>query len=222
MVLRQIDLIKTIYWNFRLFKFSDAVVLPLILGHHTRIDLKRGDIVLPDNIYRGIITFGIGGSSDLYYFESRKNYLGVKNKGKIIFKGKAHFATHTSCYSCGGNIVFGDKFSSNVGCKFSSINGISIGDECLLGGNVVIRDSDGHRVYEINKGDQQFHSSDAPIEIGNHVWITNNVTVLKGVSIKDGSIVALGSVVSKSISKENCIVAGIPSKIIRENVSWIR
>ena len=57
------------------------------------------------------------------------------------------------------------------------------------------------------------------IKIGNHVWIGANVTILKGVSIGDGSIVAAGSVVTKSIP-EACLAAGVPAKVIKENVQW--
>ncbi|OGT51115.1 MAG: hypothetical protein A3E84_04705 [Gammaproteobacteria bacterium RIFCSPHIGHO2_12_FULL_42_13] len=47
------------------------------------------------------------------------------------------------------------------------------------------------------------------------------VTILKGVTIGNGSIVAANSVVTKSIP-ENCIAAGNPAKVIRTNIHWER
>ena len=59
-----------------------------------------------------------------------------------------------------------------------------------------------------------------PIHIGENVWIASNVFVLKGSTILDNSIVALGAVVCKKFEKENVLIACNPSKIIKENVSW--
>lgn len=222
MLINQVDFFKTLYFNLKLFKLSDALKFPLIIGKRTKVELKRGDIILPDKISLGLISFGIGGSSDLYYFESKRNYLGVKNGGTIIFKGKAHFAVHTSCYSAGGKIIFGEKFSSNVGCKFSSIKGIEFGNECLLGGNVIIRDSDGHKVFDMYCKQERYHISEKEIKIGNHVWIGNQVSILKGVVINEGCIIGYGTILTKSIKENNCLIGGVPGSVLRNNISWKR
>jgi acetyltransferase-like isoleucine patch superfamily enzyme len=52
------------------------------------------------------------------------------------------------------------------------------------------------------------------ITIGNDVWIGANVTVLRGVKIGTGAIVAAGSVVTKSVPPY-AIVGGLPAKVIR-------
>ena len=46
-----------------------------------------------------------------------------------------------------------------------------------------------------------------------------NATILKGVTIGDGAIVAAGAVVTKDVPPK-CIVAGVPARIIRENIDW--
>lgn len=58
-----------------------------------------------------------------------------------------------------------------------------------------------------------------PIVIGNKVWIGTNVTVLKGVKIGDGCVIAAGSLVTKDIPA-NCLAGGVPAKVIKENVKW--
>ena len=57
------------------------------------------------------------------------------------------------------------------------------------------------------------------IEIGNKVWIATGAMILPGVKIGDGAIVAAGAVVTKDVP-ERCMVAGIPAKVIKENVEW--
>jgi acetyltransferase-like isoleucine patch superfamily enzyme len=46
-----------------------------------------------------------------------------------------------------------------------------------------------------------------------------NVTILKGVHIGDGAIIAAGSVVTRDVPK-HCLFGGVPARLIKENVSW--
>lgn len=90
---------------------------------------------------------------------------------------------------------------------------IEIGRDCAIGRDVVIRSYDGHSILE--KG----YNISLPIKIGNHVWIGQGATILKGVTIGDGSIVASGAIVTKDVPPHS-IVAGVPAKVIRENINW--
>lgn len=58
-----------------------------------------------------------------------------------------------------------------------------------------------------------------PVEIGNNVWIGVGATILKGVTIGDGAIIAAGSVVTKDIPAR-CLAAGVPAKVIKTDVEW--
>lgn len=61
-------------------------------------------------------------------------------------------------------------------------------------------------------------SRTAPVAIADHVWIASRATILPGVTIKRGSVVATGVVVTKDV-EELSIVGGVPAKVIgkREN-----
>jgi len=90
-------------------------------------------------------------------------------------------------------------------------NKIIIGDDCLIAPFVYIVDSN----HSIRKGiniNQQPNQTEA-ISIGNDVWIASNVTILKGVDIGNGAIVAANSVVNKNIG-DNEIWGGSPAKKI--------
>ena len=52
------------------------------------------------------------------------------------------------------------------------------------------------------------------VKIGNDVWIGSNATILPGVEIQDGAIIAAGSIVTKDVPK-NAVVAGNPARIIK-------
>jgi acetyltransferase-like isoleucine patch superfamily enzyme len=92
----------------------------------------------------------------------------------------------------------------------NSRNGeIYIGKDTIIGPNVVLHT--GNHVF--NRRDlpirKQGHSF-APIHIGEDVWIAANVTILKGVKVGNGAVIAAGSVVTKDV-EPMCIVAGVPA-----------
>ena len=90
-----------------------------------------------------------------------------------------------------------------------------IGTDGAIGWNFQMLDDDLHQILEegnIKRGPE-------PINIGSHVWIGSNVTILKGISIGNNSIIATGSVVTKSVP-ENVLVAGNPAKVIKTEINW--
>ncbi len=88
---------------------------------------------------------------------------------------------------------------------------ITIGENVTIAPGVIIRDSDSHTTKE--------EGNTKEITIGNHVWIGSNAIILKGVTVGDNAIIAAGSVVTKDVP-ENSMVAGVPAKVIKENISW--
>ena len=96
---------------------------------------------------------------------------------------------------------------------------IEIGKDCMFSADIVIMNTDVHRIYDVDTGLKTNQGKE--ISIGNHVWLGIRTTVLKGVSIGDNSIVATGSIVTKDV-KANTIVSGNPAKQIKENKNWSR
>ena len=125
-----------------------------------------------------------------------------KITGKEVDKSFALFPPFNTDY--GKNITFGKNVFLNSGCKFQDQGGITIGH------NVVLATLD-HNTC-VSKRAELFA---APIVIEYNVWIGANATVISGITIGKGSIVAAGAVVTKDVPKYN-IVGGIPAKVIRE------
>lgn len=109
----------------------------------------------------------------------------------------------------GKNITFGKDVFINSGCHFQDQGGITIGDGCLIGHNVVLATINHDLMPENNRKNHY-----APIHIENHVWIGSNATVLPGVTIGDWAVVAAGAVVTKDVP-EQTIVGGVPAKLIK-------
>ncbi len=110
----------------------------------------------------------------------------------------------------GKNIHLGKNVFINAGCKFQDQGGIYIGDDALIGHNVVMA-----TLNHDENPENRANLIAAPINIGNKVWIGSNATILPGVSIGDGAIIAAGAVVTRDV-EENSIVAGVPAKFIRK------
>ncbi len=90
---------------------------------------------------------------------------------------------------------------------------VEIGEDVAIARDVIIRDTDSHEIVAEN------HKVKAPVVIGNHVWIGTRAIIMKGVKIGDGAVIAAGAVVTKDVPPKT-IVAGVPAKVIRENVEW--
>lgn len=110
----------------------------------------------------------------------------------------------------GKNIHLGKNVFINSGCRFQDQGGIYIGDNALIGHNVVMATLN-HEENPKRRG----NLIPAPIKIGNDVWIGSNATILSGVTIGDGAIIAAGAVVTKDVA-ENTVVGGVPARYIRD------
>ena len=101
----------------------------------------------------------------------------------------------------------------NHNLNLSCFESISIGKGVVISENVTLRDSDDHYIVSSLRPMTQ------PITVGDHVWIGMNATILKGVRIGNGAIIAAGAVVTKDVP-ENALVGGVPAQVIKTGVSW--
>ena len=98
---------------------------------------------------------------------------------------------------------------------------VTIGSNCAISRNVSIYASDGHLV--LNKDGQLINDATAAsIFIGNRVWIGQDVRFLKNSGVGNDSVIAMGSVVNRKYDKNNVLLAGVPAKVKKEGISWIR
>lgn len=108
-------------------------------------------------------------------------------------------------------------FSGNTHLALTEGKKIIIGENCLFSSNVVFRTGDSHSILNLQ---QERINYGKDIIIENHVWFTQNVTILKGTKISKDSIVATGSIVTKKFEEENVILGGNPAKVIKQGINW--
>ncbi|MDD2956706.1 MAG: sugar O-acetyltransferase [Oscillospiraceae bacterium] len=111
----------------------------------------------------------------------------------------------------GGNIYVGDDFIANYNVTILDIREVRIGNYAMIGPNTVITTVN----HPLSPKGRRGHLAVAkPVIIGGDVWIGCNCTILPGVTIGNNVVVAAGAVVTKDVP-DNCVVAGVPAKIIK-------
>jgi len=143
------------------------------------------------------------------------------NNNNIIIDEKTNL-NFTELYieDDGSEIVIGKGTTICGVTYFSAIEGtkIHVGEDCLFSNDIHFRTGDSHSITDLNG--KRINPSEN-IEVGNHVWIGSKVTCLKGSRIKENCIVGTGSLVTKSFSESNVILAGSPAKVVKNDVNWL-
>jgi maltose O-acetyltransferase len=119
---------------------------------------------------------------------------------------------HLEARNPGSRIEIGDGvYINNNAVIIADRTSISIGADTLIGPELCIFDSDFHDLHPERRSSGTPLAE--PVTIGKNVFLGSKVTILKGVTIGDNSVIANGSVVTKSIPA-NVIAGGIPAKVI--------
>ncbi|MDG1987881.1 MAG: acyltransferase [Halieaceae bacterium] len=110
-----------------------------------------------------------------------------------------------------GAIRIGDFALLSPGVRISASDEIIIGDGVMMANGCYVTDSDWHTLYDRTRRSL----TPTPVVLEKNVWLGDGVTVLKGVTVGENSVVAARSVVTRDIPK-NTVVAGNPARIIKK------
>lgn len=113
----------------------------------------------------------------------------------------------------GGHLTMGQG-AANVGLTIMCAMEVTIGDGVRIGRNVSIRDWNGPHVI-INST----YKNHAPVHIEDHVWLCTGCTIMPGVTVGEGAVVAANATVTKDVPPYS-LVGGSPAKVIKENIEW--
>ena len=149
------------------------------------------------------------------FCQVRPSRLILRENSKLICNG--HIQTFEAVkIECLPNAVveIGNMTYINHDSEIRCREHITIGNNVSIAYNVLIQDSDYHTIFDENGAPKP---QTIPIEIKDNVWIGANVIILKGVTIGEGSVVAAGSVITKSVPAHS-LVGGNPARVIKQNI----
>lgn len=92
------------------------------------------------------------------------------------------------------------------GVRLTSAASIRTGKNCMFAHNVYVTDADWHDLYDRTEAP----GANAPVVLGDNVWLGDSAIVCKGVTIGDNSVVGAGAVVSRDVPP-NTVVVGNPA-----------
>lgn len=131
-----------------------------------------------------------------------------------LFSAAGANPTVLPTFACdnGRNIRVGENFLANYNITILDIAPVTIGDYVMIGPNTLITTVN----HPLSPRKRREHIGQAkPVVIGDDVWIGGNVTILPGVTIGNNVVIAAGAVVTKDVP-DNCVVGGVPAKIIKD------
>ncbi|SHK18148.1 transferase hexapeptide (six repeat-containing protein) [Tepidibacter formicigenes DSM 15518] len=201
------EIILSIYNSIR-FKLRYFYKLPIVSNGICKIKKhKTGKLIIKNRLRLN------GEISSLCI---NKSSIHIRKNASLIINGTVDLGSGTNLIvDNGASICIGDNSYIAGDSKIYARNKITIGRNCALSWGLTIIDTDFHDIIH----NDNINNLSCEVNIGNHVWIGCNVSILKGVSIGENAIVAAGSVVTKNVPA-NCLVGGNPARIIKKGVMW--
>ena len=94
---------------------------------------------------------------------------------------------------------------------------VSIGKQCLFSNDITFRTGDSHVITDLEDNRINYGRD---IVVGDHVWVGQQVVILKGASIAPDTIVGTRSLITNGVYPANVVLAGSPAKVVKEKVNW--
>ncbi|MFD0826418.1 acyltransferase [Neobacillus sp. M.A.Huq-85] len=170
----------------------------IVKGNNNLINIKKGAVLINTNI----LIVG-----DNHLIEIGENCI-IKKSG--------------FCFEDSGCKIIIGKNTTAEGIQVAALElntSINIGEDCMFSAGISIRNSDSHTI--IDKMTNKRINYAKNIVIDNHTWVGEDVRILKGAEIGSNCIIGVGAIVTNKIPS-NCVAAGVPAKVVKENVSWLR
>lgn len=205
--------IRTLWKSYRAYSKGKGYANGRSLGNflisgNTHVTLGKNIRV----INRGSFTLGLQPKG--FHVSTSPCVLGMGDNSKLVINGNCWAGLgvvvvllEDGCLELGNNVYINSNSTLVCGKH------VKIGDGSRISWNVEICDTDFHRIV------REGSAVSEPIEIGQNTLIGRRAMIMKGVKIGDGAVVAAGAVVTKDVS-ENCLVAGVPARIVRRDIKW--
>ncbi len=211
---RTLNAIVSIRFCLHFFTLKEALKRPIQIHYGLNYKIETGaKIIIDAPLYSYMIKIGV---DDTKYIQAKKSIIHLGKNSTLRFKSDAIFSKGISLWlEPDAEMNIGTGFFCNNNCTFRCSTNITLHDRALFGWNIMLNTTDGHVIETENK----VKSMSGPITIGSHTWIASNSEISKNVTIAEECIIAQHSLINKSFLIPHCLIAGVPAKVVRENVS---
>lgn len=228
------NMIKPYYSLFKMLGFSLRAYTNFIrinFRKNTSSDFKSGHIIytMPNSVFDIHPSARINIGAPFYYGNNPVKGMRMPtclrmeagttleiHDGPLTRYGKSPYNLRYGSYIeivNGGKLTIGQG-AANVGLTIMCAKEVTIGNGVRIGRNVSIRDWNGPHVI-IN----DHYRNHAPVHIGDRVWLCTGCSIMPGVTVGEGSVVAANATVTKDVPPHS-LVGGSPAKVIKENIEW--
>lgn len=212
--------LATLYLNFRMLPFRQAIHLPLDVSHRVRFESLRGKIVLDETLplHRAMVRIG-GRGSDM--FPRTQTVLCID--GKVLLRGDKVEIGHGVSLIVGGQgtLTLGEKVRIGAMSKVYCSQAITMGNEIDLSWECQVFDTNFHQMQNTETGDLVEPAGE--VRVGDNVWVGNRCTIGRDCVLPDDVIVASNSLLNKDYSAVSpySLLAGMPAQVVKTGVRRI-
>lgn len=146
-------------------------------------------------------------------FVSALSKHGIEFGNNVSIGAFSRIIVSTSFNNIGEKIKIGNNVGIGEFAYLGGSGGLEIGDECIVGQYLSCH-PENHNYENLDFSIRNQGVDRKGIIIGKNCWIGSKVTILDGVKIGNGCILAAGSVITKSFP-DNSIIGGIPAKLLK-------
>ncbi len=220
-LLFKLNLLKTLYFNFKFLPVRVAYRLPFHFYGRVVFDNLSGKVIFKaSTLSTGMVKFG--GNHELIYASKEPTRIYIS--GTLEISEFCVFAKATNLMVWdGAYLKIGSRFSMGSFSKLIAFREINIDNDVLVSWECQIFDTDFH--FLVNVKDGSVNDNCGKIHIESGVWLGSRVTLQKSVYLPANTVVATNSVCVKDYrghENENIVIAGSPAKVVKTGFEYLK
>jgi len=204
---------KTLYFNFKMFPFSEAKILPVMFYGKVKFSNLNGQIKIEAPLKKGMIGFG----QQFDFPTTRMGIAELHLGGTWVFKKDAHIGKDCVVF-IGKDAYCEFGFMACLGSRVKLIckEKIILGNWAGIGYESQLIDTNMHPMK--NMETNELYPLNTPIYLGKHNAVSNRVSIMPGTVTPNNCVIASNSLCNKNYTQhgEYILLGGIPAKIIRK------
>lgn len=222
-VKKKVEMDLSEYESFDLARAECSAALAARFGLHSAPSAFRNCVHVHKKVraLAGHLNFG-GNDNEIFFgadcsFHGEIVSMGDRSRTKIC-GGQHTLNLQAFVYSAATLEIGIGTVAYGLRVWVSEERSLRIGERCLFSEGISIRTTDHHSIFEIETSN--LLNQPADILIGDRVWVNQDVTILKGVTIGSGSIIGAKALVVRPVPSVE-LWSGVPARMIRQKVSWL-